>query len=624
MSGAGEEAFKLLGLERAEFDRFKDAVASLDKGRSATTRVVLEELRERNPQYPAFRHYVLSGLLAKGDDAAGIAAFRRLQDEDDLSRRFSSCDRFAHEERGPLPDESGAQYRVVAEGEQGIGHADRYAYMWKLGGGSRIYVHEPRAAGLVVEGLLKRHAGDDESCVVEVEGDSWRQTVRFNGSHVVLGSTGDSVRVRLVERFVPFRLVVHRGAARLYVDGFWALHALDETPGEIRQVRFGLLPGRERIDTNFFWSCVRLCCGAKHSVSLEDLTPFAGYEKHLNNLAVAWFELGNRRRSLDSFVAALETHPHPEILANFVAFVERTAEDHDLGDPRLARGLDVVALRLGDEARARLRTVIQQKRRAVAVSCSNVSVYFARAPHRIAHPLELARRLVNRRRYFERNYRWVVQDVSFELRYGDVLAVIGNNGAGKSTLLRAIAGVVDCEGRVVTIGTPRLLVMGLGIQEELTARENILLGCLYLGLRRRAVLARTTEILEFAELTEFADVPYKYYSDGMKARLMFSIATSVEPDILLLDELLGAGDVTFRAKAMERMDRLLRSCKAMIVVTHNLTFVRERARKALYLDKGRVVYYGDASRAVELYLENSARAVAPIGASPDAYLLEEV
>ena len=111
-------------------------------------------------------------------------------------------------------------------------------------------------------------------------------------------------------------------------------------------------------------------------------------------------------------------------------------------------------------------------------------------------------------------------------------------------------------------------------------------------------------------------------SDGMKARLMFSIATSIEPDVLLLDELLGAGDVSFRAKAMARMNELLDRSKAMIVVTHNLTFVRERARKALYLEKGAVVYYGFPHKAVDLYLERTGREGRSVPA--DAYLLEEV
>jgi ABC-type polysaccharide/polyol phosphate transport system ATPase subunit len=617
------DGLKVLGLDAAAYEVLRPAVFSLERGRSADTREALEELAQRVPDYAALRQYVLSGILAKDDIPRGVAAYRAAQAADGIASRFAHCHLYAQGGR-PLP-EDGAPFKVMSEGESGGKTWEDYGSVWKLAGGSRVYECKPAAAGLVVDGLLKKHIGDEESCFLEVECEGARERVRFNSNLMVLGSTSEAARARLSDRFVPFRLVAHRDQFRLYVDGLTVLHSPSPVPlGEVRTVRFGLLPGVERIDTNFLLSSWRLCWGVKARVDLEDLAPFAGFDLHLNNLAIAWHQLGQPARAVALMASAVETHPRPEILDNFVILVERLAGDLEVDEPALRRGLGVVALKLGEDRAAHLRTLMQQKRRAIAVSCQDVSVYFARAPHRVVHPVELAKRLLRPRRYFEKNYWWAVRNVSFDLRYGETLAIIGNNGAGKSTLLRAVAGILDYRGTLVVNGDPRLLVMGLGIQEELTGRDNVMLGCLYLGMRRRAALAQMAAILDFAGLTEFADVPYKYYSDGMKARLMFSIATSIEPDILLLDELLGAGDVTFRAKAMERMNDLLRSCKAMIIVTHNLAFVREKARRAIYLDKGRVRYHGDANRAVDLYLQETAQGGAAVGRGGSAYLMEEV
>jgi ABC-type polysaccharide/polyol phosphate transport system ATPase subunit len=615
------DGLRILGLDAAAWEVMRPAVLSLERGRSAETREALEDLAQKVPEYPALRHYVLSGLLAKGDVARGVAAYRAMQEEDAVAAHFAHCRTYAQGGRGFPGD--GDAFEVISEGQSGGKTWEDYGSIWKLGEGSRVYQCAPAATGLVVDGLIKKHIGDEESCFLEVECEGASERVRFNSSLMVLASTSEAARARLADRFVSFRLVAHRDQFRLYVDGLTVLHSQARAPlGEVRALRFGVLPGLDRIDTNFLLSSLRLCWGVKSRVDLEDLAPFAGFETHLSNLAIAWHQLGQPARAVTLMASAVETHARPDIVHNFVCLVERSAADLDPAEPGLGRALDVVALKRGDDAAAHLRTLLQQRRHAVAISCQGLSVYFARAPHRVVHPVEIAKRLLHRRRYFENNYWWAVRDVSFDLRYGEALAIIGNNGAGKSTLLRAIAGILDYRGTLVVNGDTRLLVMGLGIQEELTGRDNVMLGCLYLGMRRRAVLAQMGAILDFAGLTEFADVPYKYYSDGMKARLMFAIATSIEPDILLLDELLGAGDVTFRAKAMDRMNDLLRSCKAMIIVTHNLAFVRERARRALYLDKGCVRYYGDANRAVDLYLAETAQGAAAVGRG--AYLMEEV
>ncbi len=164
---------------------------------------------------------------------------------------------------------------------------------------------------------------------------------------------------------------------------------------------------------------------------------------------------------------------------------------------------------------------------------------------------------------------------------GDTLGIIGANGAGKSTLLKTIAGLVPIKAGEVSLYAKHLLLsVGLGAREELTGRENIYLSGCFLGLSKRQIDALFDEIVDFSELGEAIDRPFKYYSDGMKGRLVFSIATSVSPDILMLDELLSAGDLYFQQKAAKRMDELIERSKAVVVVTHGMDFVLKKMQQS--------------------------------------------
>jgi ABC-type polysaccharide/polyol phosphate transport system ATPase subunit len=610
---------RAVGLDADGFTRLRDALALLDRGRFAEARVALAAAAERHPSYPAFRHMMPAVMAGLGDDAAAVAAFRELQADDPLQHRFSRAAGWMGRQGGPLP---GPDVPRVVQGAAGSDTAAEALVVFRQQAGSLLFEIplEGRGGALVFEAMVRKTAGSDDACVIELDWGAVRERVAVNGGFVVLKGAAQVARVRPPGRYAAVRLACHGGEVRVYVDGAMMLRRTGLPAESPRALRFGLAEGSEPVDTSSQWSSVRVAFDPRPRVDHARVAPFPRFAAHLANVGRAWLELGNRERALHCLEAALESDPRPEIVAGFEQLVERIAGDLDPADERFQRCVRAVEAAAGSERAERLLTLVRQQRHELAVSCRNVSIYFAKAPHRVSHPLEIARRLLDRRRYFEKNYWWAVKDVSFDVRYGEVVAVIGNNGAGKSTLLRAIAGILDHQGTIVVNGSPRLLVMGLGVQEELTGRENVALGCVYLGLRRREIVARTEEILDFAELTAFADTPYKYYSDGMKARLMFSIATSVEPDILLLDELLGAGDVTFRAKAMERMDRLVERSKAMVVVTHNLAFVRDRARRALYLERGRVVHYGDPHRAVDLYLDRSA--ATPEGRA-DA-LLEEV
>lgn len=199
----------------------------------------------------------------------------------------------------------------------------------------------------------------------------------------------------------------------------------------------------------------------------------------------------------------------------------------------------------------------------------------------------------------------VLNDVAFRLFPGDVFGIIGHNGAGKSTLLRCLAGLIPIKtGRIFVRGSHMLLRSGFGLRLELTGRENIISLGIYMGLSYKEIATKVNEIVEFAELGEHIDKPVKYYSDGMLSRLTFSTATSLTPEILMLDELLGAGDIKFQAKAQERLHRFIEKSHVVILVTHSVSFVRQYCNKALVLSRGRQIFFGDPQQAVSCYLND--------------------
>jgi ABC-type polysaccharide/polyol phosphate transport system ATPase subunit len=205
---------------------------------------------------------------------------------------------------------------------------------------------------------------------------------------------------------------------------------------------------------------------------------------------------------------------------------------------------------------------------------------------------------------------WALRDVSFRLVHGESLAVIGPNGAGKSTLLQVLAGIIlPSEGVVDVVGQiSSLLTLGAGFDQELTGRENIRLAGAFLGIEGREMADRTPGIIEFADIGPFIDAPIKTYSMGMRARLGFSIATSVDPDILLLDEVLATGDAVFRAKSKARVQELIRAAKAVVLVTHDMSWVTEYCNRAILLEKGHIVAEGDPAEVVAIHQEHSERA----------------
>lgn len=195
---------------------------------------------------------------------------------------------------------------------------------------------------------------------------------------------------------------------------------------------------------------------------------------------------------------------------------------------------------------------------------------------------------------------WALQDVSFDVRRGETLGVIGRNGTGKSTLLKLIAGIIEPDRGTITRGAERasLLSLQVGFIPYLTGRQNAVLSGILLGMRRKEIEGRMPAIVEFSELGEFIDQPLNTYSAGMRARLGFAVAFQASPEILLVDEVVGVGDIQFRRKSSEAMKELIKSEKTVVLVSHDLKLVTELCDRALWIEHGKIRALGTVAAVI--------------------------
>jgi ABC-type polysaccharide/polyol phosphate transport system ATPase subunit len=198
-----------------------------------------------------------------------------------------------------------------------------------------------------------------------------------------------------------------------------------------------------------------------------------------------------------------------------------------------------------------------------------------------------------------------IKNVSFEVPNGKVMGVVGANGAGKSTLMRTVAGIlpptsgrVEVQGRVST-----LLSLGVGFNRKLTGQENVVLGGLAAGLTRAELREKYDEIVEFAELEDFMDMPMRTYSSGMYGRLAFAVAVTMHPDILIIDEALSVGDARFRRKSFDKMRELCSEDRTILLVSHALGSIEKLCDEAIWMDKGRMRMWDEPHAVVEAYTE---------------------
>jgi ABC-type polysaccharide/polyol phosphate transport system ATPase subunit len=204
-----------------------------------------------------------------------------------------------------------------------------------------------------------------------------------------------------------------------------------------------------------------------------------------------------------------------------------------------------------------------------------------------------------------------IRNVSLEVPSGQMLGLIGPNGSGKSTLLKIIAGVYrPTAGNAQVAGSlAPLIELGAGFHHELTGRENILLNGLLMGYSKREMKAREQSIIDFADIGDFIDAPIKQYSSGMHTRLAFAVATEVDPDILVVDEILAVGDERFQQKCFARIDKFREAAKTIVFVTHNMSQVTEHCDRAILLDRGSVVADGEPAEVVSFYRSLAAAEV---------------
>jgi ABC-type polysaccharide/polyol phosphate transport system ATPase subunit len=205
---------------------------------------------------------------------------------------------------------------------------------------------------------------------------------------------------------------------------------------------------------------------------------------------------------------------------------------------------------------------------------------------------------------------WALRDVSLRIGRGERVGILGHNGAGKSTLLRLIAGIYPPSAGTVNVRgkVAPLIEMGAGFNPELSGADNILLNGALLGFSRKQMRERAEGVWEFTGLREFADLPLKYYSSGMYLRLAFAVATEVDPDILLIDESLSAGDAAFQARAKQRIRGLLDRSNVVILVSHDLTSMAELCTRGVWMDHGHVVADGPIDEVIEAYLTRACPA----------------
>lgn len=202
---------------------------------------------------------------------------------------------------------------------------------------------------------------------------------------------------------------------------------------------------------------------------------------------------------------------------------------------------------------------------------------------------------------------WAIRNISFTLKKGEALGIIGRNGAGKSTLLRVIAGIYSPdEGECKVQGNIGLLQLGVGFHHELSGRDNIYISAAILGLKKGEIDRIYDDIVEFSELGDFIDMPIKVYSSGMVARLGFSISMHLKPDILLVDEVLAVGDEDFKRKSRQKIGEFREMGKTIIMVSHNIRELKTLCERTIFLENGRIGFDGSTADAEKLYMERIA------------------
>lgn len=235
------------------------------------------------------------------------------------------------------------------------------------------------------------------------------------------------------------------------------------------------------------------------------------------------------------------------------------------------------------------------------IKADNISMRFKLTDDKILSLKEFVTRKITKKI----NYKefWALNDVSFEIKKGEVVGIIGRNGSGKSTLLKIISGILKpTKGAVESDGViAPMLELGSGFDQDLTGRENVFLNGAILGYGKEFLTEKFNDILEFSELGDFIDVPIRNYSSGMMMRLAFSVATLVNPDILIVDEILAVGDAAFQEKCQRRMAEMMSGGTTVLIVSHSIQQIRELCSRVIWLDSGKIKMVGKTEEVCDKY-----------------------
>ena len=255
--------------------------------------------------------------------------------------------------------------------------------------------------------------------------------------------------------------------------------------------------------------------------------------------------------------------------------------------------------------------IIPNYNQQISIDMENVDLTFEVEIEKIDTLMETILQFLRRNRNKNNKIKiHALNDVSFKIYKGEKVGIIGYNGAGKSTLLKVIAGIFPPDkGHVKTYGKiSPLLSLGAGFDQNYSGRKNIILNGAVLGYGRKSLERKMDEIIEFSELGEYIDVPIKNYSSGMLAKLGFSIATALEPDILIIDEILGVGDVNFQKKSKDKILSLMDSGTTVLFVSHSIPQVRDICDKAIWIENGELIEFGEVNKVCDHYLKNAEKA----------------
>lgn len=424
----------------------------------------------------------------------------------------------------------------------------------------------------------------NENFYVFINGNDRSESFRFSNNYIATCDDGMVTASSMTKPHL-FTLVISEKDIKVFIDGVLRRRQLRKEAMVVSDVVVKLLgtPGAD-------------LSGVVHGIEIwsSELT-FEGFETDselmVQQHVVEKLQSGdiNNLYNLLQSVSGLDIEPYAEEV-----FVALSEELHKEGHREWI--FEDLLGRLPQEKSERWKVLNASLVPQPILSVTDLKVKFYKEPNKRFNALS-AFRNQNKASFY------AVDTVNFNVYPGDIIGIIGANGAGKSTLLKTVAGLVPIEkGRILLKGKHLLVSPGLGVRIELTGRQNIYLAGCFMGLSKRQIDLIIDEIIEFSELGEAIDRPFKFYSDGMKSRLVFSLVTSVAPEILMLDELLSAGDIKFQKKAIKRMDELIERARAVVIVTHSVSFVAQKCNKALLLVKGKQHYYGDPQIAVSHYL----------------------